>query len=592
MHGAWQNSNDDIPNMGSKPVPYGIAQLFRQCSSFVNKKEGWEYRVSTDYSPTDVSQPVLDWPLDLAYIFNTPDVTFNVITTTVTVLTSAQMNFVAHLIDSVYPSSVMVNDLVWGARTPELFVGAGGTSHAMIYPWSQICSLLRLGDTQFQSYLMLLNSTPALQIVLWSFLFSCDDKFTTLAHCLRSNEFDPVMFAVVPLLYDTQYAAQVIDKTFSETGIPDDADYFNFNQVCWSYIAAFLPVVTAMLSTELLPNVQFRKWKMPFPIQCLAKQMAFRSGSVYYYPAFSSTNLNFSSVHAGANTGLFVGFGTPGYVSASVPSDPSFGGVTWTAGLANPSFLSNSWTYASEGYRLMQHIAISGLQSVLSDKDVDCGCSVITATTDNGLVRSNSVLGNYIVRCIRELYCPAPLSQGLCGVASSLTWRSAFSPGASVAAINKNYVTKNDQTDGSLSTLVSYAVSPSLTSVQVLQASKQGISSYVKDQVSGGYDYTFVEPEDILKFVSDVATNSPLVQRVTGYAADRLVSLLPQNIPLDEVTSLAMALGTGGAALLAKVLSNRRIGFPVRRLTRTMLPRMIRQTAVCLLWSPMLLVLL
>lgn len=372
------------------------------------------------------------------------------------------------------------------------------------------------------------------------------------------------MFCVLPTYFDYQYCAQVIERCYSEGIGATDELFYNFIMSCWSYLSSFLPIsciipVDPSNQACILPNAPFRKWKMPYPIQCLTKNMEFKAGSTLYLPQIQSSSFNWTHVYQGADTSAQSYWSTPLYLSSSVPSDPMFGGKTWTVSDYDVTYIQNSWYWATEGYKIMLKTSgCFGMASTVPKKMRDCGCIAETKQIDSLSSRSNTVLGSYIIRVIWRLNCPTRMPVAACCKSSSFSWRVPFETPVQMKG-SRQYM---DNSDSELSSAITVSVSASQTNVQVLQSGKSGIDSYVNKQLSGGYDWANITASDLTEMVGVWAANSPTVQNIGTSAANRMLSALPSFVSVDEVMALAYGVGRFGAAALVTALMGRKIGFP------------------------------
>jgi len=305
---------------------------------------------------------------------------------------------------------------------------------------------------------------------------------------------------------------------------------------------------------------------MPWPLFNCALQSSCRVGSTYFY-LDTPIQVPWQSVYSGANTviaytGAGTAFGHPGFLSSNVP-----GPVIASPGnsLTGPStnVANFSWINAEKAYTYIQksYNGFNTMSQKMPGDMTDCACFATIGTTSFSDDISNQALGVLSPVTVTRIDCSSRLPRGMCGSAV-LTWRSHDASG--ITYVNSNHFKLSTYTQNALQALMSVCISPPGTTVQVLEASKKTISSYVYEQLGGGYEWLKPQEEQLVDLLQEWVVGSPTVQRMSGAAITQMTRALPNWVSADSLVSFMSPLGWPAVKFVAAGLVGKMIGLSSR----------------------------
>lgn len=569
---AWENIDNDIPGSGQFPVPEAIALIFQQCSTYKHKKTKYEYKVKYDGDPASVfTADVVDiWYGSHTPLFSGADFTYSSIVQSLS-YSSISTNFWSTMVDVLNANfktkTVLVKDIPWGAKSAELFVGKNGTSLSKVYPWSQVVSLLVPGNYDFVGFQMEQGSDTDDAMVIYDILLNSRNNSKSVANCLLYNGYDPIMFATEAFLFDSVYFAQICWMIWDSIG-GSDQDFRMWVSFCWSYVASFFPIVS-LDNMAYLSDPGFQNYKVPWPLQFLARQSSVRVGSTYYY-VLNQGVWNYTATYTGANTVTsFVGsWGQVGFVSTDVPGPVYLGpgneitSFNTTAGVF-------SWTNAVYAYKYFskQYPALMTLARTMPGDMHDCACFAHAESTLASDIINSATLGTLSPKVVYRLSCSSNLPVGMCSAASALTVRSHTNDPNTTLDYRTPLATFNtSMTITNLDAVLSSMIALPGTNLSVLQAAKGSLTNFVYEELSGGYDWLKLNKEDIVEIVSGFVVGTPIVEKMKNSAYKSLANQLPAQVSLDEVAGFMSKVGWPAVSAVASVLATKSIGFAKTRL--------------------------
>jgi len=570
INGAWAISDDDIQNCGSFCLPRGVCLIFRQCSEFKDPNFRFTFTMSSSVAKGTVFSSVLKWPVvggpgSLALDFDAsvePVVVTDV--GSLTTLTDSQLREISDLISATWQSTTIVNDLTWGADSAELFLGTASTSLAKIYPWSGIMSCILHPNTRFAGYMVTQDSSFDMFMALGELVMEHHHDARTVCGVLKNNGYDPMYFRVVKVPFNEAYAVQTLVKlwqyTVNDLDISDPL-FYSFVCMFWSYVSAYLPVASVYDNLIKMPNYALKEVKMPWPITYMASQMWCKNGNTMFVPLVEVTN-NWTQVYKTANTGSYVGWNSPGFITNSVPGDVVIAGVTWSSGDVIANTTLTSWTTFNKMYAEVSiaHPSLFVIAAPMEDELVDCGCLarfVPTTFIDDYV---SPVLGILSPQVIAELSCPAQLPLGSCSTAMALTWRWGIVSG--ITYVSKSRTRCAVYNDSIIEKVISQVTTRNSggTSLLLNEVSKRGVNKYVNKQASGGYEYLSFDAASAARLISNWAGTSPYVRNFGKDVANAIAENMPEYVTADSVFSIMGKLGTAGITAVAAALTTRKMG--------------------------------
>jgi len=327
---------------------------------------------------------------------------------------------------------------------------------------------------------------------------------------------------------------------------------------CWAYLGAFLPVPSYGRTGAKLPNVDFRKYKVPFILQYVAKQLFFKNGNTFnFYPVTGGGDI--TTYFTGSNTVPYSdSTGNPGFLSGNVPG-PVFisPGNEVTAHI--PFSLRFSWNYAAVSYNYLQskYPALFNMSSIYDGSMSWCGCYASHVNTLLLDTLTSASLGTLNPLVIGQLDCSGSMVKSMCDLSSALT---CVGNNIGSTIVGTPYIMQfNTQASTNLDTIISNTTASSVSS-NVISAGRSSPNKLIVKQLSGDVDYSKLLEKDIEVLLRSMSVSSPYINQMSKSTKGYLESLMGNYVNTSDIYDVLNKVGSASITAISSLLASKMIG--------------------------------